>query len=175
MIHQQKATDPVHVPSNLASALALLKPGEREALEFLLPLSSDYPGFELWFLTKVIPGLRAGTRKLIRVERCDTLVGVGIAKSDDVEKKLCTVRISQSQFGRGFGIKLFDSLLHWLETDKPHLTVSEKKLPAFQRIFEYYGFDVTSTQLGRYVPHVIEVAYNETELQSQRQPGDRSF
>ena len=134
---------------------------------FLLPLSGDYPDLEQWFRTKVVPGLRAGTRKLIRVERDDTLVGVGIAKRDDFEQKICTVRIAISHFGRGLGIKMFDSLLRWLDTDKPHLTISEKKLYAFQRIFEHYKFEATSAQIGRYVPHVTEFSYNETKATPQ--------
>jgi hypothetical protein len=162
MTKYQQITEAVPSGSHLVSASALLTAEEHEALTFLLPLSGDYPGFELWFRTKVIPGMRTGSRRLVRMERDGTLVGVGIAKLDEFEKKICTVRIAQSHFGRGFGIKLFDSLLQWLNTDQPHLTVSEKKLPAFERIFEYYGFHRTSGQLGRYVPNVMEFSYNDT-------------
>ncbi|HEU5114771.1 MAG TPA: N-acetyltransferase [Candidatus Paceibacterota bacterium] len=138
----------------------LLLPDELSALDFVNSLSSDYPELEIWFRTKVVPGLRAGTRKIVRIERSATLIGIGIAKKED-EKKICTVRIAPPYFGRGYALKIFDECLRWLGTAKPYLTVSENKLPAFERIFDYYGFVHTSSQLGRYRTGVIELAYNE--------------
>jgi len=133
---------------------------ERRALAFLLPLSNDYPGIDRWFAHKVVPGLRRGTRYLLPVERDGTLVGLGIAKNEENERKICTVRVAPSYAGRGMGVRLFDGLLRWLDDDRPHLTVTRSKLPAFERIFEYYGFAVTSAQHGLYVPHAIELGYN---------------
>jgi hypothetical protein len=170
MTHAQQLTDPAD--PRILQGCALLTPQEHETLSFLLPLSGDYPGFELWYRSKVIPGLRSGTRTVIRLDRRGHLIGVGIGKRDETERKICTVRIDKSYFGRGLGIRLFDSLLRWLETDKPHLTISEPKLPTFQRIFDYYSFNITSTQLGRYVPQVTEYAYNE--IRQARPPHGRS-
>ncbi|SCB53010.1 GNAT family N-acetyltransferase [Rhizobium lusitanum] len=138
-----------------------LLPHEAEALSFILPLSSDYPGIERWYRTKVVPGLRTGERYLHRVERGGELVGVGIAKKDSNEKKICTVRVSHDHFGRGIGVRIFDNLLRWLNEDRPHLTVSESKLPNFERIFDWYGFSSTSANSGLYVPGRLEIGYNE--------------
>ncbi|WP_247473969.1 GNAT family N-acetyltransferase [Bradyrhizobium sp. 30] len=138
-----------------------MRPAEREALQFLLPLSSEYPHIEKWFRSRVVPGLRTGTRTLICVHRQGQLVGVGIGKNEVDERKICTVRVAPSYFGRGIGLRLFDSLLRWLDTDQPHLTVSEPKLPAFERIFERYNFTRTSSHLGLYVPGVAEFSYND--------------
>jgi hypothetical protein len=138
-------------------------PCEREALAFLLPLSANYPDFEHWFLTRVVPGLRDETRRLIRIDRDGRLIGIGIGKKDDVERKICTVRIAQSHFGRGMGLRIFDSLLSWLGTDQPHLTISETNLPAFERIFDYYRFQITSAHRGLYVRDTIEFGYNGRE------------
>jgi GNAT superfamily N-acetyltransferase len=134
---------------------------QQEALAFLLPLSGDYPGIDLWFVAKVVPGLRTGTRTILRVERAGHLVGLGIAKREAGEKKICTVRVAPSYAGRGIGVRLFDGLLRWLDTDRPHLTVSEGRLPAFERIFDSYGFSITSARDGLYVPRVREFCYNE--------------
>ena len=84
----------------------LLTVAEQEALSFLLPLSEDYPNFEAWYRTRVVPGLRAGTRTLVRIERHDTLIGIGIAKRSNSERKICTVRIAASHFGRGLGLRI---------------------------------------------------------------------
>lgn len=146
-----------------ARLLATISPREREALAFLLPLSADYPGFENWYLTRVVPGLRSQTRQLVRIERDGRLIGVGIGKKDETESKICTVRIAQSHFGRGLGLRVFDALLDWLGTDRPHLTVSERKLPVFDRIFQYYRFQMTSAHTGLYVRDTVELAYNELE------------
>lgn len=143
--------------------VATITPHEREALAFLLPLSADYPGFEHWYLTRVVPGLRNQTRQLVRMERDGKLIGVGIGKKDETESKICTVRIADSHFGRGLGLRVFDALLDWLGTDRPHLTVSESKFPAFERIFRYYKFQMTSAHPGLYVRDTVELAYNELE------------
>ncbi|WP_445219295.1 GNAT family N-acetyltransferase [Bradyrhizobium sp. Pa8] len=138
-----------------------LRDSEIEALTFLLPLSPDYPGIESWFRTKVVPGLRDESRVLFRVERHGQLVGIAIAKRYPEERKICTVRVAPQYFGRGIGVRLFDKALRWLDDDRPHLTVSEGKLPAFQRIFDFYGFDLTSIQSGLYKPNASEFSYNE--------------
>lgn len=156
-----KCHEPTQVPCQ-AQLAAMISPCEREALAFLLPLSADYPGFEAWYLTRVIPGLRDDTRRIVRIERGGKLVGVGIAKKDGLESKICTVRIAESYFGRGLGLRIFDALLNWLGTQHPHLTVSERKLPAFERIFDYYKFRMTSAQTGLYVRDVLEFSYNES-------------
>lgn len=140
-----------------------LLPNEAAALHFLLPLSQDYPGIEQWYRTKVIPGVRNGTRVLVNIERQGDLVGLGIAKNEGGEHKICTVRVAPEHSGRGVGPRIFDTLLHWLDDDMPHLTVSEGRLPLFQRIFDYYGFGKTSTKAGLYVPGSIEVGFNDPD------------
>ncbi|NWK99180.1 N-acetyltransferase [Sphingobium lactosutens] len=134
---------------------------EARTLTFLLPLSEDYPGIARWFVQKVVPGVRQGTRLLLPVERDGAMVGLGIAKKEADECKICTVRVAPTYAGRGIGVRLFDGLLKWLDHDRPHLTVSATKLPQFERIFDYYGFDVTSAHEGLYVPKMTELGYND--------------
>lgn len=157
---------PYHIPAscNLCRVPVELTDQERRALAFLLPLSADYPGIDRWFALKVVPGLRRGTRCLLPMERDGVLVGLGIAKNEEDERKICTVRVAPSYAGRGMGVRLFDGLLKWLDVDRPHLTVTQSRLPAFERIFDYYGFTVTSAQQGLYVPHAVELGYNEAAL-----------
>lgn len=150
-------------PTRVQATSDLLMP-EREAMAFLVPLSNDYPGIDRWFMSKVVPGYRAGSRIILRVEREGALVGLGIAKNEPDEKKICTVRVAPEFAGRGVGVRIFDGLLKWLDCDRPHLTVSDSKLPLFERIFDYYGFFVSSSENGRYVPHACELGYNELGL-----------
>jgi GNAT superfamily N-acetyltransferase len=141
-----------------------LSDAEARALAFLLPLSEDYPGIARWFTDKVVPGLHLGSRFLLPIERQGELVGLGIAKKEAGEHKICTVRVAPSHAGRGIGIRLFDGLLNWLDDDRPHLTVSAAKLPLFERIFDYYSFDITSAREGLYVPRAVELGYNEAPV-----------
>src|SRR5690349_14109214 len=80
---------------------------EAEALAFLIPMADDYPGIEDWYYRKVVPGLRDGRRLLLRIERHGQLVGLGIAKAEEDERKICTVRVAASHFGRGIGVRIF--------------------------------------------------------------------
>lgn len=101
----------------------LLQPllwNEAEALALLMPLSADYPHIEYWFRAKVAPGLRKGTRLLVKVERDGQLAGLGIAKNEPDERKICSARVSPCYANRGIGIHIIDELLKWL--DKTNLT-----------------------------------------------------
>jgi|SRR5689334_8019604 GNAT superfamily N-acetyltransferase len=149
--------------SNLSHGPVCLVPYEAEALAFLLELSDDYPAIEGWYRTRVVPGLRVGTRFLMRVERAGELVGLGIAKNEE-ERKICTVRVAPDHAGRGIGVRIFDGLLRWLDTDRPCLTVSQRKLAAFERLFDFYGFRQTSVHPNLYSPNVLEFGYNGIRL-----------
>ncbi|CAO3355257.1 hypothetical protein [Azospirillum palustre] len=46
--------------------------------------------------------------------------------------------------------------------------MNETKLHAFERIFDWYGFNLTSVQQGVYVPNCSEYAYNEAFNVSER-------
>lgn len=158
-------------PSPIPSAAAVSMPALHlfvssgtpggEVLRFLAPLSSDYPGFEEWYTQKVIPGATLGTRHILTIKRGSAVVGVGIAKKDSHERKICTVRIAPDFANRGYGLKIFDGLLKWVDTDQPHLTVGEHKLRQFQRIFDWYGFVHTSSVNGKYVAGANELFFNE--------------
>ncbi|WP_136254811.1 N-acetyltransferase [Onishia niordana] len=139
-----------------------LQSKEVEVLSFILPLSHDYPCIESWYIEKVVPGLRNGTRKIERVERNGKLVALGIAKHEEGEKKICTVRVLPEYFGRGMGVRVFESLMSWLGTDLPHATVSEDKLPAFDKLFTKMGYNLTSTESGLYREGKVEYKFNET-------------
>jgi GNAT superfamily N-acetyltransferase len=160
---------------SLALGALSLASAEREALAFLLPLSDDYPGIDRWFLVKVVPALRTGNRHMLRIERDGKLVGVGIAKNEPDERKICTVRVAPAYANRGIGVRIFDGLLKWLDDDKPHLTVSERKLPLFERIFDYYGFNLSSARKGLYLPTACELGYNEPEYDPNLEYGGQVF
>lgn len=148
---------------HLQNEILEMTAAECEALAFVRPLSPDYPGIEGWFSGKVVPGLRAGTRRLVRIERHGQIAAMGIAKAEDGEAKICTVRIAPEFIGRGMGIRVFDDLMSWLGADRPLATVGETKLADFQRIFDHYGYRLTSVCTGLYVPGRAEYLFNEPQ------------
>ena len=152
-------------PANSVSSVKLgLSSEQQRVLSFLLPLSNDYPGIDGWFTSKVAPGVVVGSRKILTYERNGQLVAVGIAKKDPLEKKICTVRVDQSYFGRGLGVRVFADLMNWLDEEQPVLTVSNVKLPSFQRIFDHFGFVPTSATPNLYRLGSTEIGFNETGL-----------
>lgn len=76
-------------------------------------------------------------------------------------KKLCTLRVVENYQNKGIGIRLFEKSFETLNTRKPLLSVSEEKLPSFKRIFDCYGFKLTSIKDGYYRPNKKEYFYNE--------------
>lgn len=162
MVFTEGSTSSISVPVNTQTVWSFpLSSREQEALQFIRSLSEDYPDIQSWFVNKVVPGLRTGTRFLLPVHRDGKLVAVGIAKNDGFERKICTVRVAPHHAGRGLGLRVFDGLLKWLDDDRPGLTVSATKLPAFERIFDWYGFRLTGVENGLYVPGRQEIGYND--------------
>lgn len=137
---------------------------DRENIDFLEPLSSDYKNIENWYFQKVSPGLARGTRKLLRIESNGRIVAMGIAKKEDEELKICTVRVLPEYAGKGIGVKIFRELMNWLGTELPIITVSQEKALDFERIFAYFGFQLTSSHLNLYRTGMVEYFYNEPML-----------
>ncbi|MCO5085186.1 MAG: N-acetyltransferase [Rhizobiaceae bacterium] len=162
MIFNEDTTSLIPLSVNTRPARNLsLSDREQEALQFISGLSEDYPDIQSWYVSKVVPGLRTGTRFLLPIHRDGELVAVGIAKNDGFERKICTVRVAPYHAGRGLGLRVFDGLLKWLDDDHPGLTVSATKLPAFERIFDWYRFRLTGVESGLYVPGRQEIGYND--------------
>jgi hypothetical protein len=74
------------------------------------------------------------------------------------------VRVDHSYFGRGLGVRVFTDLMNWLDEEQPVLTVSNVKLPSFQRIFDHFGFVPTSATPNLYRLGSTEIGFNETGL-----------
>lgn len=70
------------------------------------------------------------------------------------------MRVMPNFQNNGLGIKLFQKSFDTLKTEKPLLSVSEKKLPEFEKIFNYFGFDKTNQYHELYKPNVCEISYN---------------
>lgn len=126
-------------------------------------LREDYPGFDFWFWNKVVPEVESGSgeREIIAVNNVSELIGVSILKKTNEESKICTLVVFPQFEKRGYGVKLFDKSFEFLEDRKPLLSVSEKNHHKYKRIFDFYGFELTSVKNGIYIPNKMEFFYNE--------------
>jgi GNAT superfamily N-acetyltransferase len=140
----------------------VLTAADMEALAFIAPLSPDYPGIEHWFKCRVMPGLQEGTRHIVRFDRQGRIAALGIAKAEDGESKICTVRVAPEFRGRGLGVRIFEELMNWLGDERPLASVSEVKIGEFQRVFDHFGYRLTSVRTGLYLPGRSEYFFNES-------------
>ncbi|HIP26591.1 MAG TPA: GNAT family N-acetyltransferase [Flavobacteriaceae bacterium] len=118
-----------------------------------------YPDFNIWYMDKVVTELLNLDRELLIEHRGHDVAGIAIIKKS--EKKLCTLKVIDSYQNKGIGLKLFEKSFNALGTDKPFLTVSEEKLPEFEKLFQYYGFQLTSIHDGLYRDKKKEYFFNE--------------
>jgi hypothetical protein len=129
----------------------------------LFDLNSIYPGFQEWFISKVIPGAEAGNREFILSLSGDhKLTGIAILKNDifNGEKKICTIKVMPAFINTGAGIKLFERSMEILNTERPLATVSGEKMPHFERIFKYFGYKFYERYEGLYLPNITEYSFN---------------
>jgi ribosomal protein S18 acetylase RimI-like enzyme len=148
--HVMAARDP-----GLFAALAKVAKHE------LFAVSSFYPRFDQWYSSKVEPGLQSGERKILLRYSNSTLAGIAILKTAE-ERKLCCLRVLPGFQGSGIGLRLFGDAFELLGSDKPLLSVANEQLPAFQKIFNYFGFQTGAEYVDLYRPSSIEYSFNGT-------------
>jgi ribosomal protein S18 acetylase RimI-like enzyme len=120
-----------------------------------------YPNFNYWFYNKVIPDVLQDKRKILLEIRNNEIAGIAIIKNTSEEKKLCTLRVTSKYQNKGIGLKLFERAFEELNTSKPFLTVSEEKYKEFEKIFKYYGFELTNKIKDYYRKGKSELFFNE--------------
>lgn len=133
---------------------------ELAIFRFLYEAKNYYPSFDSWYFQKVIPEARIGKREIISEVRDGKIVGVMILKNTSEEKKICSLRVSDEFQNHGLGVRMFEKAFKILETDKPFLTVSEEKLPSFQKIFTYFQFTQTERLENYYREGKKEFSFN---------------
>jgi GNAT superfamily N-acetyltransferase len=134
--------------------------GQEDVFGLLDQLSAFYPKFSSWYQDKVVPGILAGTRRIL-VRRIDgNLAAIAIVKLTDEEKKLCCLRVLPNYQGTGVGIKLFEDAFAALETDRPLLSVAEEQIPRFKRVFDHFGFELSERYRDIYRPNKDEYSFN---------------
>ena len=125
--------------------------------QFLKKLKFEYPSFTKWYSNLFSNGVLNTNREIIICEAFNVIVAVAILKYD--EKKICTFRVSESFQKNGIGKHLMEKCFEVLETDKPLITVHNKRRYQYNNLFQYYGFTLEQTN-HFYYWYNTELAYN---------------
>lgn len=132
-----------------------------EIFSFLKKLVFEYPDFEWWYSRlfsaeyEIVP-----TREIIICKKDTDLAGVIILKKSRQERKICTLRVDRKYRNYGIATQLIKYGLDWLDTDKPLVTCHKMKKGQFDKIFQYFGFELEQEYCGYYSFFNIESVYN---------------
>ena len=132
----------------------------QEVFSRIAHLESSYPNFRAWYSDKVVSGLVSGSRSLIIELRDGKMAGVAILKDSIHEKKICTINVADEFKSKGLGYRLFEKSMRQLNTDKPLATVSEDRMPEFEKIFRHLNYEYSAEYSGLYLPRKSEFSFN---------------
>lgn len=123
-------------------------------------LKLSYPTFNHWYATRVVPGILNGSRSFVIEIRDGKFAGVAILKDTSIEKKICTISVSEEYKAKGLGFRLFEKSMRRLDTDRPLATVSEDRMPEFEKIFRHLNYECSAEYQGLYLPQKSEFSFN---------------
>lgn len=123
-------------------------------------LEALYPGFGAWFHTKVIPGLRSGTRYLLAKTVNGRVLAVAIAKRTREERKLCTMWVAPELSNLEVATTFAQQAFTWLGTSKPLFTVPDVRIDVFKPMLAKWEFNLTQVVVDAYRPYSREFVFN---------------
>lgn len=132
-----------------------------EIYRFLGRLVFEYHGFYSWYknLFKKSYDLKCD-REIIVCEDQLRIAGVAIIKNGFEERKICTLRVDGEYQCQGIGHNLVEMCMTQLNTEKPMITLHKSKYGQFERILNYYNFELEQTQRHYYSIFSTELVFN---------------
>ncbi len=126
----------------------------------LAHLEGMYPGFRLWYFSKVVTGVRNRQRQVFAAYAGSQIIGVAIAKRSAWERKLCTLWVEPEARSSGIADRLAESTFGWIGTRQPLFTVPEERLSEFARLINLWNFTEIERVVGLYRFQKIEYVFN---------------
>ena len=128
-----------------------------QSLPILEGVGQYYPNIAPW-----LKGLKKGTETpILTTIRNNQIIGICIGKDTPLEKKIRCVRIHPDYKHTGIGVKLIDSMMDILETDKPYCTVPQEMFHDFSRLFiNRYNYKLDLVEKGLYREKTLEYIFN---------------
>lgn len=132
-----------------------------EIYKFLKRLVFEYQGFHEWYkaLFTNTYDLKF-SREIILCEDHLTLAGIAIIKNGADEKKICTLRVAKEFQRQRIGRNLVEFCFQQLNTEKPMITLHKNKLNQFEKLLNYYHFELAQSQRHYYNIFNTELVFN---------------
>ena len=120
----------------------------------------QYPDYYKWFYMKIVPRIFNNTGEMIFYLDGFNIVGLAILKKDEVERKICTLLIAEEYRRKGYGKKIVEDAIAFLETSTPLITIPKKRIEEFSNIINAYNWQETNQTNDYYSKEII---FNEFE------------
>jgi hypothetical protein len=137
-----------------------------DLLRRLEGLESVYPGFRDWYLSKVVPGVADGTRRVFAEISGSRISGVAIAKRDRRELKLCTLWKDPAA-DSGTAVAIARSAMDWLGTERPSFTVPADRIQRLRPVLNHFGMSDGISVGSLYRPGVGEFLFNARAVSAE--------
>jgi GNAT superfamily N-acetyltransferase len=121
-------------------------------------INEEYKNYKDWFFYTHVPELNQ-FRTTLYITYNGEIVAVSNLKKKN-EKKICTFYVAEEFRNMGIGTYLMEESLKWLETKKPLITISEKKLKMFKYFIDKYEWDLKIVLNNYYKENSKEYCYN---------------
>ena len=115
----------------------------------------QYPEYYKWYYQTNIPRILSGEGEAIFYLDGFQIVGLTILKRDEDESKICTFLIYEEYRKKGYSSSLLEDSFGYLGTERPVITIPEKRIDEFSKIIEAYGWVPTETTDKYYSPEII--------------------
>ena len=125
----------------------------------------QYLDYYKWYYQKNLPRIIAGNGEAIFYLDGFQIVGLSMLKKTMDESKICTLLINQEYRKRGYSSKILEDSYEFLGTEKPLITIPEKRLDEFSKIIRAYGWVESETTNEYYSPEVI---FNKSKVLNKK-------
>ena len=115
----------------------------------------QYPEYFKWYYHTNIPRILDGEGEAIFYLDGFQIVGLSMLKRTEDESKICTFLIDEEYRKKGYSKLILEDSYEFLGTEKPLITIPEKRLDEFSKIIEAYGWVPTETTDEYYSPEIV--------------------
>ena len=127
----------------------------------------QYPEYYKWYYQTNIPRILDGEGEAIFYLDGFQIVGLSMLKRTEDESKICTFLIDEEYRKKGYSKMILEDSYDYLGTERPLITIPEKRLDEFSKIIEAYGWVPTETTDEYYSPEVI---FNSPKVLNKKYP-----
>ena len=115
----------------------------------------QYPEYFKWYYHTNIPRILDGEGEAIFYLDGFQIVGLSMLKRTEDESKICTFLIDEEYRKKGYSKMILEDSYDYLGTERPLITIPEKRLDEFSKIIEAYGWVPTETTDEYYSPEIV--------------------